>query len=138
MNVTILTAVLADEKGFDVPSRDAYDVKDEVINSSIYYNGNEFFESDDIKNAIEATGTKHVLAPTQSDLQKWLRDTHQIRVYPENKTSGMFGFTIYIPTTPERRAAQPFERVTYWMQSFRTYEEALEQGLLEGLKLIKL
>lgn len=77
--------------------------------------------------------------PTQSLLQKWLREKHKIRIYPEQKTAGDFGFVIYILNSePEKRAGLPWIRLSYFTLHFDLYEEALETGLLNALNLIKI
>jgi hypothetical protein len=79
-------------------------------------------------------------APLQSDLQKWLREFHNIdiTVYPiESKTETRFLFQeiddkqygYYISIG----AIQQFDTI----KLFSTYEEALEQGLQESLNLLK-
>ena len=73
--------------------------------------------------------------PTQSLLQKWLREVHNIRVYPTQKIAGDFGFDIYIKNE-ENPAGSPFKRVSYFTQHFNSYEAALEEGLQEALTLI--
>lgn len=62
-------------------------------------------------------------AYTQSLLQKWLREVHNIDVRVANKYR-------YYHLVKDQ---QYFDRTTY-----DTYEQALEAGLLEGLKLIKI
>jgi hypothetical protein len=73
--------------------------------------------------------------PTQALLQKWLREVHNIRVYPTQKIAGDFGFEIYIKNE-ENPAGSPFKRVSYFTQHFNSYEEAIEKGLQEALNLI--
>ena len=76
--------------------------------------------------------------PTQSLVQKWLREQHNIRIFIENKTSGEFGFIIYT-VNPDKTEVigKPWIRNSFFILSFKTYEEALEEGLLQALKLIK-
>lgn len=66
------------------------------------------------------------LAPTQSLLQKWLREKHNIHINPRCQ-SGKYLYT-YVKET---------KKSFIWGGSYNTYEEALEAGLLEALKLIK-
>lgn len=76
--------------------------------------------------------------PTQTELQKWLREEHKIRVFPEQKTAGDFGFKIYVQNPEvEKRAGVPWIQISYFTHHFLTYEEALEAGISEGLKLIE-
>lgn len=71
-------------------------------------------------------------APTQSLLQRWLRDVHNLHLEPklanqESKKSYYYGvykwekYRAYIKGTSKR---------------FNTYEQALEEGLQEALKLV--
>lgn len=82
-------------------------------------------------------------APTQSLLQKWLREVHNIhinitRIYNFNKKPAIFqGYNIYI-------SGKSSEDITYGeinnkliRKYYNDYEKALEAGLQEALKLIK-
>jgi len=72
------------------------------------------------------------LAPTQSVLQRWLRDNHRINIDIEtlmNDSYIIYSFDlVYILETLH---VKPFKA------RYDSYEEALEVGLLEALKLIK-
>lgn len=71
-------------------------------------------------------------------LQQWLRGEHKIRVYVENKVAGDFGFTIYIPNPDKGECiGRPWIKQPHYTLHFKTYEKALEAGLLEALKLIQ-
>ena len=70
---------------------------------------------------------------TQSLLQKWLREEHGIEVL-ENRPNNFDGevfwsYEIFINGFAKNRERPEIE--------WKTYEEALEEGLLNGLKLIK-
>lgn len=73
-------------------------------------------------------GKSHVSAPTQSLLQKWLREKHKlhITIFSSSQESWMF------------RITKPHQILTegIYGEDFTTYEEALETGLQEALKLI--
>tara|TARA_R110000744_G_scaffold377057_1_gene491777 strand:+ start:551 stop:1027 length:477 start_codon:yes stop_codon:yes gene_type:complete len=75
---------------------------------------------------------KNYFAPTQSLLQKWLREKYDINLAPIkshlNKLGGIFCCEFN----------NPFTCVTglYTEDNCKTYEEALGQGLKEALKLI--
>jgi len=86
---------------------------------------------------------QHTLAPDQADLQRWLREEHNINVESN-----------YLPNIQKYRALSipmdiiPKSFKTYWLYhkaiskyhsiiDCDTYEDALEIGLLEALKLIK-
>jgi hypothetical protein len=75
-------------------------------------------------------------ASTQSLLQKWLRETHDIHVTV---------FTFYRDGIFIHRVCKVMKHTTIWsmeessmsFREFHKYEEALEIGLQEALKLIK-
>lgn len=74
--------------------------------------------------------------PIQSLLQKWLREEKKLRVYVTNSAAGEFKYEINIVNpVQEDRIGKPWER-KYNFTSYKTYEEALEVGLQEALKLI--
>lgn len=71
-------------------------------------------------------------APTQSLLQKWLREVHEIEVNPaQNFTKG--GIKMQYNISIESYKYNHLGKYIYG----NTYEEVLEVGLQEGLKLIK-
>ena len=76
-----------------------------------------------------------VLAPTQSLLQKWLRDVHNIEIYVHKfKPNGAYPKGYYCVSRPLIHYSN---EVKDWIfTNFKTYEEALEIGLQEGLKLL--
>jgi hypothetical protein len=105
--VSFKVAKLAKKKGFDISQSQMY-----------ASNGNITDKVYDFDNWCEA--------PTQSLLQKWLREIHKkhINVQPFYYKSNFISWDLKIHNT-------------YYKDKFNTYEEALEKGLLEGLKLIK-
>lgn len=66
-------------------------------------------------------------APTQSLLQKWLREEYKIDLDSCTTFSRKYSFMIY-------KGAKPYP--DYIIDDFDSYEEALETALLEALKLI--
>lgn len=74
-------------------------------------------------------------APTQSLLQKWLRDVHNIDIAVGVGDSGaLWGYTIFaVDEQKSSYRGYPFVNEII----YDTYEETLEAGLLEALKLIK-
>jgi hypothetical protein len=60
------------------------------------------------------------------EVQKWLREKHDIYVLPV-LLGRFYGYNIHVPHTHCHTCTGKFD----------TYELALEQGLLTGLKLIK-
>jgi hypothetical protein len=70
--------------------------------------------------------------PTQSLLQKWLREVHKIDVFCDCIGSGLYYSVIYDNNVKEDETDKVFEQ-----ENTTSYEDALEIGLQEGLKLIK-
>jgi len=125
--VTKETATLAKEKGFDEHTWSYY-YNDELChgvldNSEVKWNSDSDYSSDHIW-----------AAPTQSLLQKWLRDVHQIHIsvdyFGRSDGKAGWGFEFW-----KMLVSTSAESPSHW-ENFDTYEEALEQGLLEALKLI--
>jgi hypothetical protein len=106
--ITFETAKLAKEKGFNISSR-----SDGV--------GMDIFADGKLIHTI-FYNENHIYAPTQALLQKWLRKVHKINVY-------------CIPTDEDNELW--YNNIASHYVPFRgTYEEALEVGLQEALKLI--
>lgn len=116
--ISFETAISAKEKGFfNGGLRDYYDIKGNLIYKD---NHNKFISYD-------------ISAPTQSLLQKWLRERHKIYilVYVMEDSDGSIYFDYGL------------KQIVNWLSDkscepnmFKTYEEALEFGLKEALKLI--
>lgn len=145
--VSFETAKLAKELKFDWLTRNYfgqinYESFESHENSLDDYNSTHWVEE----------GGEWISRPTQSLLQKWLREVHNIDVYPVRNLilvtdkmyslnlhtfskvrNKMWVWTDYINSeecTNEIQDKMPI------FKSFDTYEEALEVGLLEALKLI--
>lgn len=70
-------------------------------------------------------------APTQSLLQKWLRDIHGIDIMVKTWTGDIKGEKTYASDV------YLFGTIIYIkLERVKTYEEALEKGLFEAIKLI--
>ena len=107
--VTFEVAKLAKEKGFNELSDSCYNIIG-VISNNINNKNQDW------------TDNKVYTAPTQSLLQKWLREIHKINVYciPSDFEEGTW-----------------YNNIASHNPVFTgTYEEALEIGLQEGLQLI--
>jgi len=135
--ITFNTAKLAKEKGFKGIETDNvyYDPNEEPINrllltgTATRYKGNNWF----IYNA-----------PTQSLLQKWLREKHNIDVVilPERYKDGI-NYLVQAQkwdlTTNEKSNPNFVVKASYWFNDnneYPSFEEALEKGLQEALKLL--
>jgi hypothetical protein len=136
--ITFKTAKLAKEKGFvngtkgcfivykedDInPKGDKGTKKGEFEYCKRFSLKNGELDSDEDYNYLER--------PTQSLLQKWLREVYNTHLmvepfYNEQKVL-VYGFDLI---------TERIEEETIVEKGFKTYEEALELGLQEGLKLI--
>lgn len=117
--VTFKTAKLAKERGFNTHCRYYFDDKDETLceNEDFPYN----------------SWNGSIFAPTQSLLQKWLREVHGIIVeITWQMCSTDYEYAIIDMNNPPNYN-DDVERII----GFKTYEEALEAGLFKALKLIK-
>jgi hypothetical protein len=130
------TAKLAKEKKFDSICYDTYDLRNKKLSDKYNIDLDEIYDEIDLKREFECRFDDifegYCLAPTQSLLQKWLRDKHHLNLE-------VFSFTGHIDA---------FEKICTWQTSLawnknddilsdeKTYEEALEIGLQEALKLI--
>lgn len=130
------TAKLAKEKGFDWNCNNYTSKRDGNYFSSTtilvgYKNWNEIYETWSI--------------PTQSLLHRWLREIHNIDVViaPERYKNGV-NYLVQaqkfdLTSDPETNLNFCIEG-SYWFNDnheYPTYEDAMEKGLEEALKLIK-
>lgn len=114
--ISFKVAKLAKKKGFNIFTGKAYiDKGNQELFFTPSYTG--------ITSGIEY----HV--PTQSLLQKWLREIHSIHItiFSKSQESWMYRITA---------KGQSLEEGLYG-EDFENYEEALEAGSQEALKLIK-
>ena len=121
------TAKLAKEKGFNIPTISYYNPKGRSEESEGYMTERLECSNWNDGQGSYPTHAKDVecSAPTQSLLQKWLREVHNTDVY-------------CIPWIYENKRVYDFF-VNYEGESraYSSYEKALEVGLQEALKLIK-
>lgn len=142
--VKLETAKLAKEKGYlhdldqmntwyepnlmsYIPRRD---------NGEYHAIGAFFYDSN--QNIQQYQTGQTVDAPTQSQLQKWLREEHDlhIMIYPSLTVEKQTKYRIYEGEEPVESLNVPY-LYEYRGKEFDTYEEALEYGLYDYLKLIK-
>ena len=126
------TAKLAKEKGFNIPCDGRWWIEPA---SSWKFSKQGVIKCDN-------SSDDSIARPTQSLLQKWLREIHNIHLEPKKNVDG-YSCLVY----PNYELDAEFW-VNYIMEMtdpetrkkliHKTYEEALEVGLLEGLKLIEL
>ena len=112
--ITYKTAVLAKEKGFDLDIFSRYNKDGIIIYSSL----------------LDDEYRQLAPAPTQSLLQRWLREEHKIFVYciPKGFIKGNGREVIRWGNNISLRKGK----------YSTTYELALEQGLIEALNLIEI
>lgn len=116
--ITFETAKLANEKEFNISQDCGYKSNGTYFDNSQDYDGCKFGYCKEI-----------YLAPTQSLLQRWLREKHNIHVETvcNNLKDLMFSSEIYGFNIEDSQAVT---------KTFDTYEQALEEGLYKALKLI--
>lgn len=119
------TNVLALEKGFDNTKRHLVDYTREYVDARGEGTGEYYSE---IKWVV---GYVH---PTQSLLQKWLRETHQFFVGVSLDVNGKYYWYLLNNTNGKIVRNSTFVKD---FEHLKTYEEALELGLIDALKLIK-
>jgi hypothetical protein len=152
--ISFETAKLAKEKNFEIgvnqsyiiykesynydddPNhRESYKVNDVEINSHYHVNN---YKGIDLSNELYEAYS----APTQSLLQKWLREIHNIYVdsYHDLTADGKniqyytsWGFLQQKDNNGNQNMNGWYDEYNDW----KTYEEALEFGLQQALKLIK-
>ena len=129
--ISFETAKLAKEKGFDWKCLHFYCINstcnhiDTPYEYSFRVNAN--FNSED-----NFGYGKTWSAPTLAFLQQWLREKHKIDVLPTmSRNSRTYGYRIFCIED-----GKTIEYVHIY-EKHETYEQALEQGLIEGLNLIK-
>ena len=117
--ISFQTAILADEKGFNIETRESDYMLDGNLSG---------------KRGASIGCSKYVKSSTQSLLQKWLREVHRVNIgltfHQSNGSNIFYDYCIHYPYGSQTT-------VTNWTQNnFVSYEEALEEGLQEALKLI--
>ena len=115
--ISFQTAKLAKEKGFRLYT----------VNSYCFFQNTREYE------LVSFKENKCIPAPTQTQLQTWLREVHNI--YLTIVTVGDSGYELrywyYSILGVDCKDGQ------HGINRFQTYEEALEAGLLKALKLVK-
>ena len=132
--ITYETAVLAKEKGFNEPCMDYCWSDKTLIQSAIGSCTNGIpFKQEQFKDISRKKRVYTICIPTQSLLQRWLREEHKITlvIYPSLRNGKVvqWEFDIYTDLAD-----------AYYESDINsnTYELALEQGLIEALNLIEI
>lgn len=137
-------AKLAKEKGFNWPVINFYTPNVYLTNAEGYQT--ERLKSSNWNNGQGSYPTEpedvECSAPTQSLLQKWLREKHNIHVEIElTDTTTEFYYQHTIVDSKNREyhdkdMTDQAKSITNWELKFTTFEGALEDGLFKALKLI--
>lgn len=134
--VSFETAKLAKEKGFNLNVFFFYEVSTEVRPTDENIPEYNVDNGDKYEGWLNYNDNEYsISAPTQSLLQKWLREKQNIVVEVQYLfQSKEFMFKIFVNDN------EPLNSFTLLggliKGSFKTYEDALEKGLQEALKLI--
>lgn len=112
------TAKLAKEKGFDWPVEDGFYFRDRV-KSDIH--------SSDYHHDFDNNTSYYISRPSQSLLQKWLREVHNIYLLVDMGFNRDYHWKYFDQESD----------FTYSAGIFETYEKALEAGLQKALKTLK-
>lgn len=110
--VTFETAKLTKEKGFPIIEKGFY-IEGVFTNRGFSKDFHRWYKDDPL---IQS-------APTQSLLQKWLREVHNIK--------------LCISWTETDNWLYEINHKQEGISGYNTYEEALEKGLFQALKLIE-
>lgn len=123
--ISFETAKIAKEKGFDWCVLFGYKPDGSRVDYDIeggYYDYNQLDQ-------------EKLSAPTQALLQRWLREVHNIHVsaFPVMKNRYFYSISTILDFNLKKIKGSPY----YSKEAKLSYEEALEKGLQESLKLIK-
>ena len=136
--ITFETAKLAVSKGYPANKT----LRDNYYNHKGELNGDvkELLQAKFWKLDVDIGKLCNYVAPTQSLLQKWLRDKHHIHVEPSlNFTNDEYILHYNCGVMYNIKNPDNFK----WFGSecsytfYNTYEESLEAGLIEALNLIE-
>lgn len=127
--ISFPTAKLAKEKGFDLPTLYGYNSKQQLQE---YYTYASYSPGEPEIRIEDFLCNWEYQVPTQSFLQKWLRNVHNIEIviepiYGENE----YSYAIYLAKNHDHK----WECEIYDTED--SYEKSLEVALIEALKLIK-
>jgi len=121
--ITFQTAKLAKEKGFNVSTSKRY-----------VYRGIEHTEKSYIGVLTDTPLQCDILAPTQSFLQKWLRDVYKIDIEVMKVEEG---YKSYAFKNHTQRVKLVCDFINERKGIHEDYEISLEEALIEGLNLVE-
>ena len=129
--ISFETAKLAKEKGFKIPTKVMY-----KGNEKSYGHNNEWgIDEKRLDGEFPYTNQQWYSIPTQSVLQKWLREVHNIHFEIKPIFDVKDNLKPYHISVIKNPSGKDFEYEI--VGSLDTYEETLEIALQEALKLIK-
>ncbi len=136
--ITFDTAKLAKEKGFNLIVSKAYNLEGELGNYYDIVGEDPFSDSfDECENAIDYDQLRYS-APSQSLLHRWLREERLIHI----NVSPYLGDSEYLTWVVHYQGLKKTVNGAFidstWCRIEKSYEDAMEKGLQEALKLIKL
>jgi hypothetical protein len=133
--ITFKLAILAKKKGFNEYCRKEYvETLEHTIEMGRGGDCNFPYQAPRLLNSgnFDEWDIVHCKAPTQSVMQRWLRETHGLHI---SITLNQFGYG-YMYSIIDIKQANCIKYLTGGVNNeFKTYELALEDGLLESLKL---
>ena len=132
--ITFETAELAKKKGFDYKCRGYYYSLSETVMSNGTLTGAQNYNN---PKKDKFAGSPYYSAPTQSLLQRWLREVHDLDLYctPDYLNVVKTREKVYDCVCVKCEAGNI--NLLFHLNDYTTYEAALERGLIEALKLIK-
>lgn len=143
--ITFETAKLAKEKGFDSEVYSYYTKKQRLFNTlEPTYDDGRKMPQGHMVSSMNYNEDDTFSAPTESLLKKWLREVHGIYVNSEHDLNPKGDGILYHTNWGFINASTSESRNTWYRvgggysenEEFKTYEQALEAGLQEALKLI--
>lgn len=124
------TAKLAKEKKFWIENTQNFRSKI----GTMYLGITSSQSLEDIKRIYFEESEEYVILVRQSILQKWLREVHNLNINIKHRAhSQTFCFNI----TGNYQDGESGELYSQLYSKYETYEQCLEQAIIEALKLIK-
>ena len=135
MEVSYNVAKLAKEKGYFVWHSKRF------VNGKLTYSPTLKYVAAIHGKRMVKPDQQQIFAPLQSELQAWLRDTHKIHIEPQySYKSDYSGVEWWFYLYPQIGGGMDKGRIKFFPYEIGNdlnYEGALEAGLFEALKLIK-
>ncbi len=138
--VSLETAKLAKEKGFTIYTQKVY-VETLEHTLEMGRGGDRAFPYQATRvltsGKFDEWDVVHCKAPTQSLLQKWLREVHNIHLKIEISNIGRYYYQLYHFEPKNKSNVLFFINQDTNQTKHNTYEEALEVGLQEACNLVE-